>query len=329
MNIKFSKSLTVPIYLMVSTSAVIFSPQSLAVECFDTINSPTTLTENLQCELTPENPYALTITGPSGNLYMSGDGGITCVGEAGETGQFGIMVEGTSRQVIGGSVENCPGGILVAGSGLHSILHTQITNFLLDDGIRAESNNNLIQGNIITSNGVDGDDGIDASGDFTTVTQNIINGAGDEGIEINGASASIIQNYTAGSEDDGIDLNRSGATISFNISENNDGGGIVINGNNSYISQNIASNNGDDGIEISDSGSSNTILQNTVQYNGDQGIYIEQSGSVDNVIRGNISTDNVGFDLLDPFADPTCTNLNNTWSSNTANTSDPDCLRFL
>ncbi|MFA0813162.1 right-handed parallel beta-helix repeat-containing protein [Microbulbifer epialgicus] len=303
------------------------SAHSFAVDCYDIIRSPTILTENLQCELSDTNPYALTIAGPDGSLRMFGDGGITCTGDV-DIGRFGIFVDGISRYVIGGTISNCPGGILVGGLGFHSILNTEINDYLIDDAIKINSDYNLIQRNSITGNGTDGDDGIDSNGNGNTIIQNTIIDSGDEGILVEGNSVTVTLNYIQGSNQAGIDFEGLNGTITYNTLLENTLSGIEVDTSGAYVVQNISNENIGAGIEIE--GFNNIVRQNVANNNNTVGILISDQlpESSDNTIRENIALDNT-TDLEGPFADVFCDNLVNDWGDNIADTSNPDCLRLL
>ncbi|WP_083922663.1 right-handed parallel beta-helix repeat-containing protein [Microbulbifer variabilis] len=321
---------TIPSSITIVVANALSVSPAFAVECYETVTTTAFLTENLHCELTSENPYAIIVSGPSGNLQIQGDGGITCTGNSDMEDQFGLLIEGTGRQVRGGIIENCPGGILVSGSGSHSILNMEIKNYYLDDGIKINSDNNIIKGNTITGNPLySGDDGIDSNGNYNLITHNTIKYAGDEGILIDGEDSTVLHNYISYSGDDGIDLDGTRGVVSFNTSEHNSGDGILIDTNNASVSQNTANYNGAEGIEIADDSSNNIVRGNTANSNQTVGILIEETSSESNIIRGNTALGNMNYDLSSPGADPTCLNLANEWGNNTAESSEPACLRFL
>ncbi|WP_445358248.1 right-handed parallel beta-helix repeat-containing protein [Microbulbifer sp. ANSA005] len=305
--------------------------QALAIDCYDTIDTAVTLAENLECELSQENPYALIVTDPAGRLRMTGEGGITCTGnELGAIEEFAIFVEGSGNQVFGGKVDNCPGGILLGGTGSHIVYDTEVSEYFEHEGIRSDSDNNIIQSSVINGDPTrSGGDGIEVNGDFTNVSLNRIIGAGQEGIQIEGDFVYVAQNYITGSDDDGIDLEGLNGTIVLNTSEENDDDGILIETSDALVIQNISSFNGDEGLEIDDAGTNNILQLNTANNNESNGISIDNSGTEGNTIRDNTALNNSEFDLNDPFADPLCVGLQNNWGNNQANTSNPDCLRFL
>ncbi|WHI52727.1 right-handed parallel beta-helix repeat-containing protein [Microbulbifer sp. MLAF003] len=313
--------------IALGTLSIGISSQSLAVSCYDVIKTPAILTENLQCELSDANPYALTIAGPGGNLRMIGDGGITCTGSV-TNEKFGIFIKGSSHSVTGGTISNCPGGILVGGLGFHSILYVEILDYLVDDAIQVDSNFNLIQGNTILGNKVDGDDGIDSNGDNNFIIQNTVIDSGGEGIIVEGNSVTVTLNEVVGSASAGIDFEGLNGTITYNTLLENDLHGIEVDTSGAFVFQNTSSHNMVAGIEIE--GSNNVVRGNTSNNNGTVGILVSDQlpESSNNTIRKNVALGNP-IDLEDPFADSFCDNLINDWGNNTADSSTPACLRFL
>lgn len=282
------------------------SPFVFAVECGDVITSTAVLSEPLTCELSQDSPYALTVSGPNGNLKMIGDGEIIC-DTASQHGIAGILVDGFSGLVTGGTITNCPDGLNLEGHGFHIIEDIKILSSPRE-GIVIDSDSNTIVRNHIIDTG--NDDGIDIRGDKNKILQNYIESAGDQGITINGKFTLVDLNYIVGSID--------GAS------------GIQINEDYTTVSQNFVTNNYSNGIEIAGDTSNNIIIQNFVLNNGTSGssdragINISGFNSTNNQITGNTSLDNTAFDLQD-LSVPSCSG-SNLWAGNIFKTSNPACL---
>ncbi|WP_143731469.1 right-handed parallel beta-helix repeat-containing protein [Microbulbifer sp. GL-2] len=283
------------------------SPFALAVECGDIITSTTVLSEPLTCVLTQDSPYALTVSGPNGNLKMIADGEIIC-DTASQHGIAGILVNGFSGLVAGGTITNCPDGLNLEGDGFHIIEDIKILSSPRE-GIVIDSDSNTIVRNHIIDTG--NDDGIDIRGDNNKILQNYIESAGDQGITINGKFTLVDLNYIVGSFDGDS--------------------GIQINADYTTVSQNFVTNNWSNGIQISEGSSNNIVIQNFTTKNGTSGlsdragINISGFNNTNNQITGNTSLDNNAFDLQD-LSDLNCTGKN-TWTGNIFKTSNPGCLK--
>ncbi|MFA0813573.1 right-handed parallel beta-helix repeat-containing protein [Microbulbifer epialgicus] len=329
MKCKRFKGIITSSQMAVFISSTFMFSQAAAVDCYDVITAPTILTQDLTCELTAENPIALTIVGPFGSLSMNGRQ-LNCIYDSEDEDQWaGILIEGASGLVNGGGIVGCPDGVHVKGAGSHSVNNMEILDFE-DDGVLVESDNNLVSGNQIIGQGlaIIGD-GVDANGHFTTIVENYIEGAGDEGVEIDGEYVKVISNHIVGSGQDGVEVDADFAVVRANILENNGSDGVEIVEDFSSVSQNYVFGNVDDGIEFS-GGSDNLVSQNIVVNNGrvgetdSAGIIISNVGSINNTIFGNIAFGNINYDLRDEF-DPDCTG-SNSWLANTFGTADPPCL---
>ncbi|MFA0813161.1 right-handed parallel beta-helix repeat-containing protein [Microbulbifer epialgicus] len=355
MNIKPLNLKPTSIAFLVSSVGLVFSSHSFAVSCGDTINTPTLLLEELNCPLTVADPYALTVVGPIGSLRMLGNGKILCDNASGD-GIGGVLMTGITASVIGGEIDTCPSGIILEGSGFHSILNIEILNFT-ENGLEVDSNYNLIAGNTIiglgmagTGDGVvltgtyntinnnhieaadddDDDDGISvtSTAEFTTITLNELENNGDEGIFFEADNTVITYNFSNFNLDNGIRGTSDSNTIARNIVTNNQGGGVRLGQtasgnllNNNQIHDNIES-----GIRLAGDTTNNTIKNNQLSGNTDSGINVTGGGSFDNIIKDNTAMDNTPYDLVDVNEDALCTNQANTWIDNNAGTADPMCL---
>ncbi|WP_238152014.1 right-handed parallel beta-helix repeat-containing protein [Microbulbifer sp. A4B17] len=305
------------------------STEVLAVECGDTISKPTTLTQDLSCELSTANPVALTIVGPLGSLNMAGFE-LGCVSlDPTQTEFYAVEFQGTSAILSNGQLTNCTNGIITSSSGFHSI-----SNIVIDN---AQRNAILLfgDGNTIINVDITGPatstifDGIEVFGDYNVISRSSVLGGGDEGIEILGDYNNISFTTVSGFSEDGFEVDGNFTFISNSIIENNVETGAILNGNFTHMSQNSVTGNGQAGINLSGA-SNSTIADNIVANNGllalsdNGGIIVTDPDSMDNRIIGNTLTGNQQFDLADPF-DPTCSGTN-LWKGNQFTTSNPTCL---
>ncbi|WP_444901035.1 right-handed parallel beta-helix repeat-containing protein [Microbulbifer sp. SSSA007] len=310
------------------------SSYAFSVECYDTINTPTLLVEELNCPLSAANPYALTIVGPFGSLRMLGAGKVTCTPLSGE-GESGILIKGVSASMINGKIESCPNGVSVAGKGTHTIINSEITDFI-DNGIIISSSYNFITGNEIVGLGVSaGGAGVlvNPLADFNNINNNYVSATGSDGILVDGKFTTITVNHIVGTDDDGISLgvDSGRATVTGNFVSLNRNEGIQMTSDQNFISGNVVFDNGLVGILIAGSSTNNVIENNKVNENFDDGIAIF-GGSIGNTVKNNTAIGNGEDDLQDNNENAFCTNQLNTWSNNDVGvdgTSNPACLKDL
>lgn len=305
-----------------------------AVECGDTITAPTTLTEELICDVTDADQVVLTVEGPSGSLDMNGYR-ITCIGADSSQSGTGILLSGTSAQIYNGMIFACTKGIVAKGNGSHSIYSMMIEDSY-DDIIYIETNHTVVKDNTLIGSVPSTGDGIDIQGDFNTVTQNFIAGGlpDSDGIKLNGVFNNISHNDISGYLGEGIEVNGQFTNV-FSNTISTVSNGIAVGGGNeddnadfSIISQNHITSNFNWGIPVRQT--SNTVItQNTVEKNSGGGIGILDDNSELNKIIDNISQDNSdlnSFDLEDESDPGDCTGPN-TWRLNTFDTANPSCLK--
>lgn len=327
-----SNTLNLPrpiIALSLATSVFFTATQALAVDCGATIISPTILTQDLNCELTEENPVALTVVGPFGSLTLE-DAELSCsIQDPDISDFFGIVLKGINASVSGGKISSCENGVSAEGQGNHSISSIEIVNFD-QDGIRLASNLNTVTNVMLTGIAGSGSaDGISVQGNNNSISNCMVGGGGDEGIEILGDYTNVTFCHISAYEEEGIEVNGDYSNITQNIIENNIDRGVTINGNFTTVGQNIIRLNGEIGVDIRNTlGSrvtSNTILENGSQLSAEfGGIVITGEEAAGNQITGNTVFNNEQFDLSDPF-DPDCTG-SNIWQGNQFGSANPGCL---
>lgn len=317
-----------PVFASVMVCGFLMPTQTLAVECGDTIYTPTFLLEELNCPLTVANPYALTIVGPTGYLRMLGDGKVTCDNSLG-AGVAGILVEGLSSFVVGGEIDSCPTGIILDGVGSHSILYVKIFNSTLD-GVEVISDYNFISGNEIVGSGPGSSStgvAISEGGEYSTVSSNLIDGNGADGIAVRGDMTLVTLNDIINSSVNGVLISAENTTVTNNFISFNLDDGVDIEAGFNTISGNTIKENGEDGIDVDNVVSGNLISRNYIIGSIEVGIAIETE-AVGNTVKNNTVLES-GTDLIDVTENSTCTNQLNTWENNIAETSTPDCLKDL
>ncbi|WP_157954187.1 right-handed parallel beta-helix repeat-containing protein [Microbulbifer sp. A4B17] len=302
----------------------LFIPLSaVAVECGDTITSPTTLTEDLICAVTEQDQVVLTVEGPSGLLDMGGYQ-LTCIDED-NLAEAAILLNGTGAQVFNGSVTGCRDGIVALGEGSHSIYSMTLTD-MFGDLIYVETNNTVVRDNTlsITQSG----DGAELRGDYNTVTRNTIIDIDNSGIELRGLFNNISFNTISGSGNQGIEVNGQFTNVFSNIVTDGLNDGIAVGEGDEFdnadfptVSLNHVSGNVGLGIPVRLT--SNTLItQNVVESNTEGGIGIFIEGSEFNKIVRNTSLNNSPYDLEDD-TDPGDCSGTNTWVFNTFATAEP------
>ncbi|WHI52801.1 right-handed parallel beta-helix repeat-containing protein [Microbulbifer sp. MLAF003] len=305
------------------------SSQVFAVECGATIIKPRVLTQDLNCELTAENPVALTVIGPFGSLILE-DAEISCsIQIPFEMQSFGIVLKGASASVSGGKISGCENGISAEDHGTHSISNIEIIDFDRD-GIRLASGTNTVTNVMLTGlAGSTNADGIMIAGSNNNINNCMISGIGDEGIEVGGNYNSVTFCHISGFNEEGIEIIGDYSNIAQNVIEHNLENGIRVNGDFATVGQNVVRSNAEIGIEI-DNTVGSRITQNTVIENGSNlsegfgGIVVTDEAAAGNQIIGNIVFDNEPYDLSDLF-DPDCTGTN-IWEGNRFGSANPGCL---
>lgn len=308
----------------------LFSLHVFAVSCGDTITSPTTLTGDLDCELSQETPVALTVQGPSGILNMNGFAINCSTLDPAATDFIAVELQGTAARISNGTLNNCLNGIVAMGDGFHQISNMTMTD-VIRNGVQLFSDGNILFGTSTT--GVTGStlsDGVEVLGNDNIVSGCTILGDGDEGVEILGLRNTLTFSYVAGFSEDGLELDGDHIIVVQNTFENNGQTGVIINGNFATVTQNTVSGNGQIGINIS-GGNGGKISMNFITNNGSNaspnygGIVLTDPNSSNYQILGNILSGNQQFDLIDLF-DPNCTGSNR-WLGNQFEFANPMCLR--
>ncbi|WP_413665426.1 right-handed parallel beta-helix repeat-containing protein [Microbulbifer sp. CNSA002] len=313
--------------MVLPVCAAILASNVLAVECGDTIDTATVLTEDLVCVIGEDDEYALRVVGPTGVLNLGGYS-VTCVIDVFDA--TGIVVEGFSALVSNGTISGCDDGIFLGGTGIHNITGVDIVDFE-GDGITIESDNNSILGNQIVGRGLSiGGQGIDLEGSNCIVSQNNIADVGDRGIESLGNFNTLNNNTIDNTDRDAIWVRGDNSYVFGNVLTNSQENGVALSGDSNQVISNVISGSEESGINI-DGGSNNFVIGNSALNNlgnsGDfpGGIVISSEESENNSIFSNTAIGNNEFDLRDVFDSGNC-DSSNSWSGNIFVTADPACL---
>ncbi|WP_444907365.1 right-handed parallel beta-helix repeat-containing protein [Microbulbifer sp. SSSA008] len=238
----------VALLAIIAFSASSYSSITLAeVACGDVITTAEVLTEDLSCDLTTDEPDALTIVGPSGSLNM-GDYSLTCT-TGGDLGGAGIRIEGNGATLTGGVIDGCFDGVFLEGEGYHKVLGTEVVNSV-NDGIDIDSIYNTINDCVITDSGRVG---VDMDDDYNTFSGCTVTGSVADGIQVDDSFSRVFNNTSSG----------------------NGGAGILIEGSsNNVISQNTTTDNGngdsqDGGIVLIFTNSNFNIISANSSFNND------------------------------------------------------------
>ncbi|WNZ56238.1 right-handed parallel beta-helix repeat-containing protein [Microbulbifer sp. SSSA008] len=307
-------------------SGLLIPLSAVAVECGDTITSPTTLTEDLICEVTEPDQIVLTVDGPTGIFDMDGYQ-LTCIDESNQA-DAAILLTGTGAQVFDGSITGCGRGIVAEGEGGHVIYSMNLTD-MFGDLIYVETNNTVIRDNTLST--TQSGDGVELRGNSNIVLRNTLTNIDNSGIELRGMFNSITFNNISGSGNQGIEVNGQFTNVFSNIVTDGLNDGIAVGEGDegdkadfSTVSNNLVTGNAGLGIPIRFT-SSTLITQNTVEDNGEGGIGIFIEGSEFNKIVRNTSLNNSPYDLEDD-TDPGDCSGTNTWVFNTFTAAEPACL---
>ncbi|MFA0810246.1 right-handed parallel beta-helix repeat-containing protein [Microbulbifer epialgicus] len=317
MNKKICQRVFIPILFAVSY--FFMSVAALAVQCGDTIVTPTVLLQDLSCDITPANPVAVTVVGPAGSLTLL-NSEISCSNiNPNAADPAGVVLLGVGARLSGGKISNCPDAVRVAGNGFHAVFGTKITNSVRY-GILIESKNNTVTQASITFSGIDG---VVLDSSDNTVIESQISHSNLDGITILNDNNHILSNILDSNGNDGLQIFGDNNRVTNNNFENNGASGI--NGTAadlSIFSQNFIKGSGQNGLEIR--GVDNLISQNISLENGISGILMANNPDTTNVIVGNFALDNL-FDLVD-VNDPGDCSADNIWLDNTFVTASPPCL---
>ncbi len=217
--------------------------------------------------------------------------------------KIGILIEGASNNIIGGS--NAGEGNLIMNNGEEGV---EIRNLAFNP-----ADANSIIGNTIQNNGFEG---VEVSGDNNIVLSNEISNNAGAGIFLDFANFSTIGQANAGNTitsngDEGIFLNNSEDNLVQGNFIGTDITGTQVLGNTFegiYLEEsifnliggsnpgegNIIANNGNDGIEVSTDADNNTVLSNEISNNAGEGIFLFFANlcTIGQANAGNTITDN-------------------------------------
>jgi parallel beta-helix repeat protein len=208
----------------------------------------------------------------------------------------GIVLLGSSSNIIGNTISNNWMGIYLHESNDNTIMGNTISNNALGMLLGRHSSGNTITDNAISNNGY----GIyltSYSNDHT-ITNNIITNNEYDGIKLVDTSHNIITGNNISNNEDGIYLYTSNSnTITGNTISSNYYHGISLDWNSSSntITGNIISNN-EDGIYLFES-SDNTIMGNTISNNA-LGMLLGRHSSGNTITDNTFSGNSAGLGLL-------------------------------
>ncbi|WP_444886587.1 right-handed parallel beta-helix repeat-containing protein [Microbulbifer sp. JMSA008] len=342
------------------TSGLLISPYGFAVECYDTITSPTLLSKEINCPLSVDTPQALTIIGPSGSLTMLEGGKVSCTTSTSESGKPKV---GVGSMSAGGWAEITEDGEVTFGNWTQEevpeiqerttyTVEEKMNLFRVRAGVLIEGSSANITGGEIEGcpTGIN----VQGLGSHTITGIKILNS------EYNGIIIRSSHNKTSNNEITGIIRPRgygimietgsdnntinsnyisatSGAalhsqgnhtTITKNEIVNNQGHGIVMApaANNSAVIHNQISFNKYDRVQVHTD--LNTLSVNTITHNESRGIIM--MNAKDNTIKDNVIIYNKTFDIVDHSQNMLCTNKVNNWANNSigdTETAMPACLK--
>jgi hypothetical protein len=241
------------------------------VSCGEVITGNETLTGNLFCIL---NDPVLTIDG--GSLDMNGYQ-IGCL-----PGQDGVAMINSGGKLKNGSVEGCDRGVVLAGTGKHTV-----TNVLAKGG--SDTGFFILgSGNKLIKNVAEGfaDDGFRAATALPPLSDvfidNVSANNGDAGFRIDGDKTKMTGNVAIGNGTVGILINGQGNKVSRSIAYDNGQAGLYVDGSESSVQGNVTIGNGT-GVVITSAQtkvkSNTSIANNTFGFstNADENLY---SGNV-------------------------------------------------
>jgi parallel beta-helix repeat protein len=217
---------------------------------------------------------------------------------------------GTTVSIVGNTADNNSesGFVILASAGTVS---NNTADF--NKGTTSPEGGFVIAGSFTPSNTAD-----------ITVTGNVAVKNAGGGFDLLLDTSTVSGNTAIGNGGPGFTLLLVGNTVSRNTAVDNGSDGFTIYSGNSSISGNTADANDADGIDLYDVGGS-TITGNTADSNRQVGIDVSNY-SLLNSISKNTALKNGTYDLQDESTGSGTAGTANTWSDNTAKTSNPSGL---
>lgn len=223
-------------------------------------------------------------------------------------------------RTINGEGNTTGEGIDVLGAQSVLINNGTVTGFLLDDGIRLQSDGSRLSGLTLTGN----QDGLG----MPAATNNVVSSSsfsGNQrfGVELSDSSSNSFTGNTA--TENGSDgfafFSSSDNDIKSSLASGNENGVAIRGGSGNTIRSSQTFNNDHEGIAIV-AADNNVVKANSSQGNGFHGILVVV-GAVNNTITSNTSLNNGIFDMGDE--NPNCDT--NVWQHNNFNTANqPQCI---
>jgi len=260
--------------------------------CGATILVSEQLLGNLFCPANDGHSPTLTVDGVTLDLnghtvtcHTTGDNGIELIGSGATL---------TSGAANNGVVTNCFDGVILAGSGTHSV--SKVTSQKnADDGFEVDTDKNVLDNNTSFKN---------AFGFFITGRRNLLTNNDNvsfndfDGFLVVNNKNRLVDNTADDNGDDGFDIEAIKTFLTSNTSTFNGDNGFIINGDNNKLTDNTAEHNGsdeneNDGFHVS--GFKNKLINNQANFNIDSGFEFDSSAN-NATVSGNTATYNVtGF----------------------------------
>jgi parallel beta-helix repeat protein len=235
---------------------------------------------------------------------------VRCSPATGST--VGISVRGFESWLELGIVENCTHGVVLAGSGGHTVStvlaignnngngfgvsskskeNTLIANVAMQNynGFSVSGDDNCLTGNAATANSGNGFF-VAASSSKNRLNNNGAVSNGGDGFDIEGSDNVVAGNRASENGDDGFDVAGQKNLLTGNIADANLGGGLEAEGSSSLFYGNTANVNGGAGFEVY--GGKNKLTGNVATANGAGGFLVVGNN---NALTGNRSGENDGF----------------------------------
>jgi parallel beta-helix repeat protein len=224
----------------------------------------------------------------------------------------GILVQGSESWLGNGIVDGCTYGVVLAGSGGHTVTtvvaigntngdgftvspkskeNTLVANVAMQNynGFAIWGSNNCLTGNAATAN-LNNGFVVRGSGSKNRLNNNgAVNNDGD-GFDIEGSNNVVAGNRASENGDDGFDVAGQKNVLAGNMADANFGGGLEAEGSSNQFYGNTAGLNGAAGFEVY--GGKNTLSGNTAEANAAGGFLVVGG---QNALIANKSSENEGF----------------------------------
>lgn len=258
------------------------------VSCGAVITTNEVMTSNLACIF---NSPAFTIDG--GSVDMNGHR-VGCL-----PGQTGIALINSGGKLKNGFVEGCDDGVILAGSGKHTVTNVMVRGGGNRGFVVLSPKNKLVRNTALGNEGVgflvasalqpmadilignvaanNGDAGFHLTGDGSKLSGNLATGNGEEGFYLSGSATKFTRNTAFNNENIGFSMIGVGNSLSQNSAIQNDSWGFAPYGSEGKVKNNLSV--GNNGLGFGSSNGANAYSSNMSAFNVEAGYVVFGDGT--------------------------------------------------